>query len=195
MTGTGGLSAGEVQLSRQLHGSNRLEKQSGSPLLSRFLEGFSDPIIRILLIALCINIVFMLRGAPWFETAGIAAAVFLATFVSALSEYGSDAAFRRMQAEAAAVTCRVRRDGGTVSHIPAEELVCGDLVLLQAGESVPADGFLREGQLDVDQSALTGESREIHKTPEEKQASLLRGSVVVSGEGLMEVTAVGSQTM
>ena len=74
MTGTGGLSAGEVQLSRQLHGSNRLEKQSGSPLLSRFLEGFSDPIIRILLIALCINIVFMLRGAPWFETAGIAAA-------------------------------------------------------------------------------------------------------------------------
>ena len=195
MTGTGGLSAGEVQLSRQLHGSNRLEKQSGSPLLSRFLEGFSDPIIRILLIALCINIVFMLRGAPWFETAGIAAAVFLATFVSALSEYGSDAAFRRMQAEAAAVTCRVRRDGGTVSHIPAEELVCGDLVLLQAGESVPADGFLREGQLDVDQSALTGESREIHKTPEEKQASLLRGSVVVSGEGLMEVTAVGSRTM
>lgn len=194
MTGTGGLRADEVQRSRQLHGSNRLEKQSGSPLLSRFLEGFSDPIIRILLIALCINLVFMLRGAPWFETAGIAAAVFLATFVSALSEYGSDAAFRRMQAEAAAVTCQVRREG-TIFHIPADDIVCGDLVLLQAGESVPADGFVREGQLDVDQSALTGESREIHKTPAETQSSLLRGSVVVSGEGVMEVTAVGSQTM
>ncbi|MCD8355170.1 MAG: calcium-translocating P-type ATPase, PMCA-type [Clostridia bacterium] len=195
MTGNGGLSAGEVHLSRQQHGSNCLEKQSGSSLLSRFLEGFSDPIIRILLIALCINIVFMLRGAPWFETAGIAVAVFLATFVSALSEYGSDAAFQRMQAEAAAVTCRVRRDGGTVFSIPADEIVCGDLVLLQAGESVPADGFLREGKLDADQSALTGESREIHKTPESEQSSLLRGSVIVSGEGLMEVTAVGSKTM
>lgn len=195
MTGSGGLSSGEVQLSRQQHGSNGLEKQSGNPLLSRFLEGFSDPIIRILLIALCINIVFMLRGAPWFETAGIAVAVFLATFVSALSEYGSDAAFQRMQAEASAVTCRVRRDGGMVSSIPSDDVVCGDLVLLQAGESVPADGFLREGALEVDQAALTGESREIHKTPDSEQSSLLRGSVIVSGEGLMEVTAVGSNTM
>lgn len=201
MTGSGGLSAGEVRLSRQQHGSNCLEKQAGSSLLSRFLEGFSDPIIRILLIALAINIVFMLRGAPWFETAGIAVAVFLATFVSALSEYGSDAAFRRMQAEAAAISCRVRRDGGTVCLIPSDDIVCGDLVLLQAGERIPADGFLREGSLEVDQSALTGESREVHKSPQTKNTPadhtglLFRGSVIVSGEGLMEVTAVGSNTM
>ncbi len=201
MTGSGGLSAGEVRLSRQQHGSNCLEKQAGSSLLSRFLEGFSDPIIRILLIALAINVVFMLRGAPWFETAGIAIAVFLATFVSALSEYGSDAAFRRMQAEAAAVTCRVRRDGGTVCEIASDDIVCGDLVLLQAGERVPADGFVREGSLDVDQSALTGESREVRKRPQASNSAadqtglLFRGSVVVSGEGVMEVTAVGSGTM
>lgn len=198
MTGSGGLSAGEVRLSRQQHGSNSLEKQAGNSLLSRFLEGFSDPIIRILLIALAINIVFMLRGAPWFETAGIAVAVFLATFVSALSEYGSDAAFRRMQAEASAVTCRVRRDGGTVCIVPSNDIVCGDLVLLQAGERIPADGFLREGSLDIDQSALTGESREVRKYPRpqpEDSSLLYRGSVILSGEGLMEVTAVGSNTM
>lgn len=192
MTGSGGLSSGEVQRSRQQHGSNRLTESSGSSLFSRFLSGFSDPIIRILLIALCINLLFMLRGAPWFETAGIAAAVFLATFVSALSEYGSDAAFRRMQAEAAKVTCRVRRDGGSIFVIPSEDVVCGDLVLLQAGENIPADGILREGKLDVNQSALTGESHDMHKTAD---AELLRGSVVTSGEGVLEVTAVGSKTV
>ena len=100
MTGSGGLSSAQVQASRQQHGCNRLTACNENKLLSRFLSGFSDPIIRILLIALCINLLFMLRGAPWFETVGIAAAVFLATFISALSEYGSDAAFReRLYAE------------------------------------------------------------------------------------------------
>ena len=162
MTGSGGLSSAQVQASRQQHGSNRLTESKENRLLSRFLSGFSDPIIRILLIALCINLLFMLRGAPWFETAGIAAAVFLATFISALSEYGSDAAFHRMQTEAANVTCRVRRDGGSIVVIPADDVVCGDLILLQAGESIPADGILREGKVDVNQSALTGESHDLH---------------------------------
>ena len=83
MTGSGGLSSAQVQASRQQHGCNRLTACNENKLLSRFLSGFSDPIIRILLIALCINLLFMLRGAPWFETVGIAAAVFLATFISA----------------------------------------------------------------------------------------------------------------
>lgn len=192
MTGSGGLSSAQVQASRQQHGSNRLTESKENRLLSRFLSGFSDPIIRILLIALCINLLFMLRGAPWFETAGIAAAVFLATFISALSEYGSDAAFRRMQTEAANVTCRVRRDGGSIVVIPADDVVCGDLILLQAGESIPADGILREGKVDVNQSALTGESHDLHKTLD---AELLRGSAVTSGEGIMEATAVGSKTV
>ncbi len=192
MTGSGGLSSAQVQASRQQHGCNRLTACNENKLVSRFLSGFSDPIIRILLIALCINLLFMLRGAPWFETVGIAAAVFLATFISALSEYGSDAAFRRMQTEAANVTCRVRRNGGRIVVIPADDVVCGDLILLQAGESIPADGVLREGQVDVNQSALTGENHDLHKTLD---AELLRGSVVTSGEGIMEATAVGSKTV
>ena len=191
MTGSGGLSSAQVQASRQQHGCNRLTACNENKLVSRFLSGFSDPIIRILLIALCINLLFMLRGAPWFETVGIAAAVFLATFISALSEYGSDAAFRRMQTEAANVTCRVRRNGGRIVVIPADDVVCGDLILLQAGESIPADGVLREGQVDVNQSALTGENHDLHKTLD---AELLRGSDVTSGEGIMEATAVGSKS-
>ena len=65
MTGSGGLSPAEVRLSRQRHGANSLEKQAGGGFLPRVLEGFADPIIRILLIALAINAVFLLRGAPW----------------------------------------------------------------------------------------------------------------------------------
>ena len=93
-----GLTAEQVRLSRMKHGSNELTEQARQTFFSRLLASFGDPIIRLLLLALAINLLFMLRGAPWFESAGIAAAVFLATFVSTLSEYGSDAAFRRMQA-------------------------------------------------------------------------------------------------
>ena len=198
MTGSGGLSAQQVVQSRQLHGSNALEKQAHSGLWKKVLAGFGDPIIRILLIALAINALFLLRGAPWFETAGIAAAVFLATFISALSEYGSDAAFRRMQEEAARTQVRVRR-GGQVQSIPADEVVVGDRILLQSGERIAADGILICGELQVDQSALTGESREITKTPgdsspENPQSTLFRGSVITAGEGEMEVLAVGRAT-
>ncbi|MBQ8079337.1 MAG: HAD-IC family P-type ATPase, partial [Oscillospiraceae bacterium] len=197
MTGSGGLSTQQVIQSRRQHGSNALDQQSHSSFWKKVLSGFADPIIRILLIALAINALFLLRGAPWFETAGIAAAVFLATFISALSEYGSDAAFRRMQEEAARMQVRVRRDG-MVQCIPSEDVVVGDLVMLQSGERIPADGMLRSGELQVDQSALTGESREITKTPGGSAANakntLLRGSVIMAGEGEMEVTAVGAQT-
>lgn len=198
MTGSGGLSSGQVTQSRQQHGSNALKRQARSSFWSKVLEGFADPIIRILLIALAINALFLLRGAPWFETAGIAVAVFLATFISALSEYGSDAAFERMQEEAARTQARVRRDG-LVQAVGVEEVVVGDLVLLQSGERIPADGTLVRGELQVDQSALTGESREVTKRPGPSSASdpvslLYRGSVITAGEGEMEVTAVGSAT-
>lgn len=192
MTGSGGLSSQEVMQSRREHGHNALEKRAGGGFWRKVLSGFADPIIRILLIALAINALFMLRGAPWFETAGIAVAVFLATFISALSEYGSDAAFRRMQEEAARMQVRVRRDG-VIQSIPSEEVVVGDLILLQSGERIAADGILLRGELHTDQSSLTGESRELLKRAGE-DARLLRGSVITAGEGEMEVTAVGTST-
>ncbi len=198
-----GLDAGQVERSRRKHGSNSLTKRKRNSFGRQFLQSFGDPIIKILLAALAINVLFLFRNADWFETAGIAAAVFLATFVSTLSEYGSESAFEKLQADAANVTCRVRRSG-RVMEVPAADIVVGDLVLLQAGERVPADGFLVEGSLHVDQSALNGESKEAAKTAGEGQPSdlenflskggLFRGSVVCSGEGLMLVKRVGDRT-
>ena len=130
----------------------------------QFLESFGDPIIKILLAALAVNLLFLLRSQNWFETVGIALAIFLATFVSTLSEYGSESAFLKLQEDAAKIQCRVKRREGVLSVLMSE-IVVGDLVLLQAGERVPADGILISGELRVDQSALNGESKEAVKIP------------------------------
>jgi calcium-translocating P-type ATPase len=157
--------------------------------------------IKILLIALAVNIIFLFRDNNWFETLGIAAAILLATFVSTVSEYGSESAFERLQEEAARVNCRVRRNGA-LTEIPVTKVVVGDIVLLQPGGKVPADGVLLTGRLDVDQSSLNGESKEAVKIPGEPaiggfydSALLFGGSVVCSGEGLMRVTHVGDNTV
>ena len=126
--------------------------------------------------ALVLNLLFSLtgEGADWFETGGIAVAVLLATLISTLSEYGSESAFSRLSAACAKVSCRVRRkvaDGGTledVCEISLGEVVVGDVVVLGAGEMIPADGFLLSGTLQVDQSPMTGESREVEKFPLKK---------------------------
>ena len=84
--------------------------------------------------------------------------------MSTLSEYGSESAFEKLQEDAARISCRVRRDGQVVS-LPIAEIVVDDVVLLQSGERVPADGILLDGRLAVDQSALNGESHEAVKAP------------------------------
>ena len=200
-----GLSSREVLQSREIFGSNGLTQQKGTGFFRKLLESLSDPILKLMLAALAANVLLMCRGQGWFETAGIALAVFLASFISTLSEHSSEQAFRRLQEEAARSTCRVRRDGCTVK-LPTEELVRGDLVLLESGEGIPADGLLIGGKLTVDQSALTGESKEIHKTPapsgkepEQPNAQhpsmLLRGCSVTGGRGVMRVLQVGDRTL
>ena len=197
-----GLSPQEVELSKKTYGINSFTQKKRASFLHQFLESFGDPIIKILMVALAINILFLFRTQNWFETAGIAFAVFLATFVSTLSEYGSESAFLKLQADAAKIECRVRRMEG-VLPLPVSEVVVGDLVLLQAGERIPADGLLISGELHVDQSALNGESKETTKIPLAQSVSdwdlshknqLFRGSVISSGEGVMVVRAVGDST-
>jgi len=199
-----GLTAREVESSRRKHGSNALVRKNHNSFLRQFLQAFGDPIIKILLLALGANLLFMLGDFNWYESAGIALAVIIATLVSTLSEHGSEAAFEKLQAEAASVTCRVRRAEG-ILEIPQAELVVGDLVLLQPGERIPADGTMLAGDITVDQSALNGETKEARKRPlsggdREEEASLssenklFRGSVVCSGEGLMRVDRVGEQS-
>lgn len=198
---TVGLSSAEVEQSRRLHGTNTLTVKQRTGFAKRYLQSFGDPLIKILLAALIVNLMFMFHRHDWFESIGIAVAVFLATFLSTLSEYGSEAAFLRLQEQADNVRCRVYRNG-RLTVLPIGELVVGDVVLLGAGDAVPADGKLTEGRLQVDQSALNGESREVVKQlgtdsgpPDlSDTCHVFRGTVVCSGEGTLLVQTVGDHT-
>ena len=198
-----GLTDAEVQESASRYGTNRLTQQKKVGFLARLLKNLGDPIIRILLAALGINLVFMLGSFDWFETLGIVLAIAIATLVTTLSEYGSEKAFDKLHAEAEAVRVRVIR-GGVNRTVAIEDIVVGDLVLVSAGEQVPADGILLSGALAADQSALNGESREVKKYPlpgcsevkdPDSPACLLRGISICSGEGIMQVKAVGDATV
>ena len=192
-----------MQESRNKHGLNVFTQHERKSFFSQYLDSFGDPIIKILLAALALNIIFMFSQHNWFETIGIAVAVFLATFVSTLSEYGSESAFIKLQQEASKMQCRVKRQNG-LQQLPITEIVVGDIVLLQAGERVPADGILISGDLKVDQSAINGESAEVSKKPlnstdtrwsPEIKNQLFRGTVICSGEGVMQVRNVGDKTL
>lgn len=196
-----GLTTAQAARSRAEHGGNELTGHRRTGFWRQFLSGFGDPIIKVLLVALALNVLFFFHRFDWFESAGIALAIFLSTFVSALSEYGSESAFEELQRESARITCRVRRDG-RLTVLPLGDIVVGDAVLLQAGERVPADGVLAEGALSVDQSALNGESRETKKRPADAftgdpaaPGDLFRGSVVTAGDGVLVVAQVGAATL
>ncbi len=195
-----GLSAEQVAESRARNGQNVLTLKKQKSFWRRFFENLGDPVIRILLVALCVNLLFVFRGGDIAETVGIGISVFLAAFISALSEHGGENAFRRLSAECAQQTLRVRRDG-KICSVSKEQLVVGDIVLLGAGEKIPADGYIFWGKIYVDQSAITGESREICKFPDGKSLSspsspgaLLGGCPILSGECEMCVSAVGDNT-
>ena len=199
-----GLTEVQVRESREAHGSNRLSKRRQKPLWRQLLSNLNDPVIRILLAALAVNLLLLWHGADWVETVGIGLAVLLATLISTLSERSSERAFARLSEESDRSVCRVRRADG-VREIPISEVVVGDLVLLGAGERIPADGVLTVGRLRVDQSAMTGESREVEKrgravgsapsrlSPGDT-SSLFRGCTLTAGSGEMLVTAVGDAT-
>ncbi len=196
-----GLTREEAAASRRKHGANILSKQKRKGFFARFLTNLGDPVIRILLGALVLNLLMMFRRSDWVETLGIAAAVLLATLISTLSEVGSDRAFAALEEADRKTLCRVIRSGKTVS-LPQNQVVVGDLILLSAGEGIPADGRLIQGEIRTDQSAMTGESREMKKwvsgdpsmTPS-APSSMFRGCSVTAGEGIMEVTAVGDSTL
>jgi len=205
-----GLTQDAVETSARFHGTNALTKKAKIGFLKRYIASFGDPIIRILLVALGVNLLLLFRDANWYESVGIAVAVLLATLISTLSEYGSESAFEKLQEEAANIKCRVRRDGKII-QLPIADIVVGDIVFVQAGERIPADGVLVQGEISVDQSALNGETREAYKFPQDihtrtscinnehltdffSESGLFRGSVAVGGEGIMAVTHVGDAT-
>lgn len=185
-----GLTEEEVEKSRQENGTNELGNYKKNSFLHLVLQSLGDPIIRILLIALAIKTVFLLKNFDWYETLGIVLAIFMASFISSISEYGSDKAFAKLMEESSKIKCRVKRNGKKI-EIPVGEVVVGDVIYLESGDKIPADGKIVEGLISVDESSLNGESKESKKN---FSSSILRGSVVVSGEALMEVEKVGSDT-
>ena len=201
-----GLSIEEVKASRKVHGTNQLPVVRTETFFDKLRGNLKDPIIRILILALGINIVFAAMGqVDWLETAGIAIAVTLATLISTYSEYSNEAAFKKTQSEASKIMTKAYR-GGRLVEILIDEVVRGDLILLQSGDKVPADGKLVDGKLYLDQAALNGEADEAKKTVLPKGGktdfkdtfnpySLFRGTVVTSGEAVMKVLEVGEYSI
>lgn len=193
-----GLTQKEVTNNKKIYGENRISKIEQTNFLKKFIETLGDPIIRILLIALGIKTVFLIKDFDWYETVGIVIAIFLASFISTISEYGSEQAFTKLQEEASKIKCRVRRDG-IIKELNVEEVVVGDIILLEAGDKIPADGVLVKGEITVDESSLNGEAKEQYKyalqgIPREEN-NVYRGTVVYSKNGIMIATSVGDKTI
>lgn len=185
-----GLTDKEVIEQRKKYGSNEITRTKQKGIIRLFLESLGDPIIKILLIALGIKTMFLFHDFDWFETLGIIIAILIASLISTLSEYGSEAAFKKLQEDSQKLSCKVKR-AGKIKQIPLEEVVVKDLVLLQTGDKIPADGLIREGAVLVDESSMNGEAKEIEKKVGEK---LFRGTVIYAEEAYMEVTEVGDHT-
>ncbi len=202
-----GLTSEQAKKSEQENGRNILTPKERRGFLKTYWDNYDDPIIIVLLIALGINVIFTFFGkVDWHECAGILLSVIISTFVSTISEYSNENTYQKLQEEAEQVKCKVYRDD-RLREILISEIVVGDTVLLQAGDMVPADGRISYGQIMVDQSSLSGESREVEKSAEAnapKKADfnnfgsnsyLLRGSYVRSGEATMVVDVVGDKTV
>ncbi len=194
-----GLTEKEVEESRKKYGDNELTKKKKNSFLRLLLESLGDPIIKILLIALAVKVVILFRNFDWFETVGILIAIFLASFISSISEYGSEAAFERLGEEASKMKVKVKREG-IMKEIEIKEVVKNDIVLLNTGDKIPADGYLIEGSIYVDESSINGEAKETEKISTtssivENKNKVFRGTIVYNGTAIMKVTEVGNSTI
>lgn len=206
-----GLNDAQVAESRCLHGENVLTPVKRDPLWKQFLRGFKDPLIVILLVALSLSVGIAIYEAyidadhsfkPFFEPVGIFVAIFLATGLSFWFEMKANKEFAILNQVNDEEPVQVWRNGA-VTQIPRKDVVVGDIVVVNTGDEIPADGRLLEAaSMSVDESTLTGEpscmktTDESHFDPEATYRSdtLMRGTKVMEGHGVYEVTAVGDNT-
>ncbi len=185
-----GLSDEEVKKSREMNGTNQITGHKRNTLLSLIIESLNDPIIKILMIALGIKVLFLFHDSDIYETIGIIVAIILASIISSLSEYGSEKAFVKLTNMTSKVMVKVFRNSKLIS-VSIDEVVLGDSVYLESGDKIPADGELIKGELSVDESMLTGESKEKNKGIKD---TLYRGSIITRGSAVMEVYNIGNDT-
>lgn len=206
-----GLTKLEVEESRRLHGENILTPPEKASLWSQFIEKFNDPIIKILLVAWFLSMIIAgvhcwgpeAKGFTAFlEPIGIFFAIMLASCVGFFFEMKANKAFDVLNTVNDDTLVKVIREGN-ISQVTKKEVVVGDIVVLETGEEVPADGRLLEAiSLQINESTLTGEPI-ISKTTNEAEFDheatypsnvVMRGTTVVDGHGVMEVELVGDAT-
>jgi P-type Ca2+ transporter type 2C len=189
-----GLTAEEIERSRAQYGSNRLVEIKGRSLIAFVLEALNDRTLKILMAcAGLVLVVDFFGNGRSIEGIAILVAVATATCVTAYNGWRAQAEFKSLQIAREALTVRARR-GGSVEAISAFDVVVGDLIELEAGDKVPADGrILMSVELEMDESLLTGESEHVAKHPT-SAAEIRAGTLVSQGRGLMQVTAVGDKT-
>ena len=185
-----GLSDKEVLESRRKYGTNEITGVKRDSFFKLLLESLGDPIIRILLIALGIKTVFLISDFDWYETVGIVIAIFIASFISSISEYGSSKAFQRLQEESAKIKCRVRRNG-EVTEVSIDDVVMGDVLILNAGDKIGADGVIIRGSVDVDESSMNGEAATVSKG---RNDVIYRGCVIYNGYAEALINKIGNNT-
>ena len=201
------MTSQQVEESRRKYGANTLTEIPPDPLWKKILEGFKDPMLMILMVALVVQVaLFFLGQAEWFEPVGILIAILVANGVASVSENKQEGKASALKAEEEAKeTAKVIRDG-RLSEIHVSEVVVGDIVFLQAGDKIPADGVIASGEIKVDQAALNGETEEAEKTAPSggetydikdllNRFYAYRGTVVCGGEAHMEVKVVGDKTL
>lgn len=200
-----GLTPHQVLESRAKHGSNVLTPPQREAWWQLYLEKFKDPVIRILIIAAFIAIAAGAYHQDYIEGVGILLAILLSTFLGFWNEYQANKEFDLLNKVDDDVHFKAIRNNEVVT-IAKQDIVVGDVLLLELGEEVPADGILLEAvNLQIDESRLTGESVPVSKRvsqsfdkPDEHTAyaqnHLLRGTFVADGRGILKVTTVGDQT-
>ena len=197
-----GLSDKQVQESRETYGWNLLTPPKRPSMWKLYLEKFNDPVIRILLVAAFFSFVISVIEGEYAETIGIFFAIFLATGIGFYFEYDANKKFDLLNAVGEETPVTVKRNG-KIQEIPRKEVVVGDIVILNTGEEVPADGTLLEAiSLQINESTLTGELM-VNKTTDEasfdEEATypsneVMRGTTVTDGHGIMQVNKVGDAT-
>ncbi len=226
-----GLSAAEVLISREEHGQNVLTPPKRPSMWRLYLEKYEDPMVRILLVAAVVSLILAFVKQDFLETVGIIAAVVLATTVGfyferdaarkfdVLTQLGEEQPVKVIRSLTPDPSPKGEGSDYKVMEIPRRDVVVGDIVMVETGDEIPADGRLLEAiDLQVDESSLTGEamtnkevrgerlevrgeSSDISPQPSDIRGEeaypkdmLLRSSMVMSGSGLYVVTAVGDET-
>lgn len=190
ITGNAGLASSRVSGMQATYGVNALTPPVRKPLWKQYLEKFDDTIIQILLLAVAMStIVSVIKGSGLLDTIGIIIAVLLATGIAFFNEYRSSREFDVLNAHRDDVAIKVIRDSQPVS-VPSRDIVVGDLILLEAGDAIPADGWMiSSDDLFSDESIFTGETEPVNKGVQDR---VLKGTFVTAGKGQMIAAAVGN---